>query len=319
MKENFAENNLVYLPKIKIIGAGGCGVNSASYFAENNPQNIEIFGIYSDKEFLENSKLDENHKIQIGEEVTFGLGCGGICTIGEKAAEISVDKIEKIVDGADIVFIIAGTGGGFGSGSVPVISKIAKDKDALVIVFAVTPADFEGKRHRQNSDKCLEKLVQTADLVINVANQRFKLICDKKMTVQEMFNMINTEIINCINGIINIFDVSGSIYISFDSFKKFVANSGFGGIGISKKYRLEEKESAIGEVLSYFLIKNSFEYAQKEVIYIRCGNETALQDINDIFKELSSEINENIQVLFGVKFGEKDFADDEFQITIMTM
>ena len=227
MKENFAAKNEVYQPKIKIIGVGNCGMQAVNSIVEKRIGNTDLFVINSDKEILALSMLNDSQKIQIGEKITNGLGTGGNPNVGKKAAEESIEKIREIVKGTDILFVINGIAGGT-AGAVPLITKLAKEQGAVNIVFAVTPAHFEGKRKTEYADKALQKFMDEEsciDSVINVANERFIESVDRKSTLSDVFNLANDEISKCIKAFVDTFHVEeGPVNLRFKDFKAFFKN-----------------------------------------------------------------------------------------------
>lgn len=321
MKENFVEKNEAYQPKIKIIGVGGCGLNVTNYLCEKL-KDIETFTIQTDKQLLELSKLDENHKILIGKDLTQGLGTGGNTLAGEKAALESQDKIKEIVKDADLVFFFAGAAGGLGSGATPVITKIAKSQGAINIVFAVTPAKFEGEKKNGIAEKTLKKLNEKqtgVDSIINVSNERFIELVNRKSTLNDVFNFANKEISKCIKAFVDIFQEEIDIIsVKFKDFKNFMTNVGFTGIGISKKHKFDEIKSAIEEVMNYPLIKGSFESAEKVIISIQGGSNLTLNFVHGIVEEFTNKIKEDAEVMLSVRMDDDDFSCNEVQITVIT-
>lgn len=318
MKKNFAAKNGVCQPKIKIIGIGGCGL-AVTNCLEEHLKNTEIFLLDSDKENLEKSKLDEKHKIQIGEKLTDSLGCGGNPNVGKQAALESRSIIEKLVLDTDLVITAAGVAGGTGSGVTPVVTKIAKDLGATNIVFAVTPAKFEGDRKNEVSDAVLQKFsdkLTGVDAVVNVSIERFINKFDKKATFQELCDFVSRETAKAIKSIIDIFQ-EGLIQINFDDFKRFITNAGYIGICVSEK--TENIKSGIKAIADYPMIQGSFESADKIIISVKAGNDVILSLIYEINQSMQEEfdLKDDTEMLFGVQTV-KEFESDEVQVTVIT-
>ena len=321
MKENFAAKDEIYLPKIKIIGVGNCGMQAVNSIVEKRIGNTDLFVINSDKEILALSMLNDSQRIQIGEKITNGLGTGGNPNVGKKAAEESIEKIREIVKGTDILFVINGIAGGT-AGAVPLITKLAKEQGAINIVFAVTPAHFEGKRKTEYADKALQKFMDEEsciDSVINVSSERFIELVDRKSTLNDVFNLANEEISKCIKAFVDIFHgEEGPINLRFKDFKAFFKYVGFTGIGISKIHKFAEYKSAADEVMNDSLIRGSFESAKKVIISINGGRNLMLHSIHEITEEITNKIKNDAEVMLSVQIDKDSLSAGEFKITVIT-
>lgn len=320
MKENFAAKVEVYQPKIKIIGVGNCGMNAVNTVVEKHIGNVDLFVIHFDEKVLKSSMLDEQQKIQIGEKITNGQEANKKSNVGKKAEEISIDKIEEIVKDTDILFVVNGVSGGT-EVTVSFITELAKKQGAINIVFAVTPTNVEGKRKNMYAEKALHEFMNEEsciDAVINVSNERFIKLVDRKATLENVFNRANEEISRCIKALVDIFrEEKGLISLKFKDFKKFMTNVGFTGIGISQKHKFEEQEAAIKEIMEYPLIRGSFESAEKVIISIQGGSNLTLNFVHEIAKEITNKIDENAEVMLSVQIV-KTFSSDEFKIMVIT-
>ena len=177
---------------IKVIGVGGAGNNSINRMIEAGIKNVEFIAINTDRQIL--SKSNAEVKLQIGEQLTRGLGAGGSAEIGEKAAEESREEIEKVLEGANMVFITAGMGGGTGTGAAPVVAEIAKSKNILTIAIVTKPFTFEGRKKALQAEKGLEKLKSNVDSLIVVPNDKLLQIIDRKTSMKDAF-MIADDIL----------------------------------------------------------------------------------------------------------------------------
>lgn len=321
MKENFAAKNENYQPKIKIIGVGGCGTRAVNTMIKNGISNVDLFVIHFDEKILKSSMLDEQEKIQIGEKITNGQEANKKSNVGKKAEEISIDKIEEIVKDTDILFVINGVSGGT-EGTVSYITELAKKQGAINIVFAVTPTNVEGKRKNMYAEKALQEFMKEEsciDSVINVSNERFIELVDRKATLENVFNRANEEISRCIKAFVDIFrEEKGLISLKFKDFKEFMTNVGFTGIGITHIYPFDSQKSAIAHVMYYPLIRGSFENAEKVLINIQGGSSLNLHIVHEIVEKLTNKIHEDAEVLLSVQTDKDNFSADEFKIMVIT-
>lgn len=280
-------------------------------------ENVEIFSLQCDKEFLENSKLDKEHKILIGEDITHGMGTGGYPNLGEQVAKSSENVIRKVLQGADSVIIVSGYSGGLGSGVTPFLTKIAKEMEILSIVFAVMPTKLEGQRKNNIAREKLQMLVDenNADAILNVSRKNFlENMEDKQCTLMDTFDLLNKEIAKGIKNIVDIFQ-KGLISVDYDSIKNFFENRGFIGIGFSEK--TTDIDKAINETLDYTMLKGSFNYAKNLILNIKCGENISFVTIHEISSRILENFDENAEVLLGCR-AEDGFSPDEVQIVLVT-
>ena len=232
MKENFAATNKVYQPKIKVIGLGYSGFKVAEYMKEQL-NNIECFTFEAGNSVW-TSSFDEKHKIVFSGEAN--LPKSESIKSGQKYSLENKDKIKEIVKNTDLVFVVSDIGNGEDVETAAIVTQIAKEQGATNIVFAVTPADFEGKKRNETAEKALRMFQEEKNIdgIIIVSKQRFINIFEKKATFQELCDFVSSETAKAIKSIIDTFQ-DGLIRFNFDDFKKFIANAGYIGIGISEK------------------------------------------------------------------------------------
>ena len=286
------------------------------YFAEQI-ENVEVFSLQCDKKLLENSKLDNEHKILIGEEITKGLGTEGNPELGEQIALSSENIIREVIKNADLVIVAAGFSGGLGSGATPVLTKIAKEMGALSMVFAVMPAKHEGQRKNNIARERLQILVDenNTDAILNVSRKNFlENMKDKQCTLMDSFDETNKGIVKSIKNIVDIFQ-KGLISVNYDSIKNFFENSGFIGIGFSEK--TTDIYKAINETLDYTMLKGSFNYAKNLILNIKCGENISIATIHEISSRILENFDKNAKVFLGCRT-EDDFPPDEVQIVLVT-
>lgn len=316
MKENFADKKEQKEPKIKVVGIGQTGQLVTDYLV-GQLENVEIFSLQCDKEILENSKLDNEHKVLIGEDITHGMGTGGNPKLGEQIAHSSENVIRKVLQGADTVIIVSGYSGGLGSGVTPFLTKIAKGMETLSIVFAVMPTKYEGQRKNNIAREKLQILVEekNTDAILNVSREKFlENMEDKQCTLMDSFDETNKGIVKSIKNIVDIFQ-KGLISVDYDSIKNFFENSGFIGIGFSEK--TTDIDKAIKETLDYTMLKGSFNYAKNLILNIKCGENISFVTIHEISSRILENFDENAEVLLGCR-AEDGFSPDEVQIVLVT-
>lgn len=316
MKENFADKKEQKEPKIKVVGIGQTGQFVTDYLADEL-ENVEIFSLQCDKEILENSKLDNEHKVLIGEDITHGMGTGGYPNLGEQVAKSSENVIGKVLQGADLVIVAAGYSGGLGSGATPFLTKIAKEMDMLSIVFAVMPTKYEGQRKNNIAREKLQILVDenNADAILNVSREKFlEDMKDNQCTLMDFCDLLNKETAKRIKNIVDIFQ-KGLISVDYDSIKNFFENSGFIGMGFCEN--TTDINEAIKETLNYPMLKGSLDYAEKLILNIKCGENVSFVTIHEISSRILENFDENAEVLLGCR-AEDGFSPDEVQIVLVT-
>ena len=314
MKENFAATNKVYQPKIKVIGLGYSGFKVAEYMKEQL-NNIECFTFEAGNSVW-TSSLDEKHKIVFSGEAN--LSESESIKSGQKYSLENKDKIKEIVKNTDLVFVVSDIGSGEDVETTAIVTQIAKEQGAVNIVFAVTPADFEGKKRNETAKKALQMFQEEKNIdgIIIVSKQRFINIFEKKATFQELCDFVSSETAKAIKSIIDIFQ-DGLIQINFDNFKGFISNAGYIGIGISEKTK--DIKSEIKTMADYPMIQGSFEHAEKIIISIKIGNDVILSQINEIIQTIQEVYNVkgDAEILFGVQTV-KEFKTDEVRVTVIT-
>ncbi len=310
MKENFVDYDEKEKeqepPKIKVIGIGQTGQLLTDYFAEQI-ENVEVFSLQCDKKLLENSKLDNEHKFLIGEEITEGLGTGGNPKIGERIALSSENIIREVIKDADLVIVAAGYSGGLGSGATPVLTKIAKEMGALSMVFAVMPAEIEGQRRNLIANERLQKLVDdnNTDSILNVSRERFfeDMELDQSSFI-DGFDMVNKEVVTGIKNIISLFREDGIN-------KNFFENNGFIGMGFcGKKTDVNE---AIMDTFDYPMLRGATKYAKKFLLDIKCGDNMLLKTILEIQRIVLAQTDISTKYVTIYQM-DRSLSPDEFQI-----
>jgi cell division protein FtsZ len=212
--------------QIKVIGVGGAGGAAINRMVDAGVENVEFIAINTDAQALHHSKA--NRKIHIGKDTTRGLGAGADPTIGQKAAEESKDEIKAAIEGADMVFVTIGAGGGTGSGAGHVVAEIAKEMGVLVVGFATKPFAFEGEKRRRNSETAIENLRRSVDTLIIIPNDRLLQTIDRQTPLLEAFKVADDVLRQGVQGISDLITVNGLINLDFADVKTVMQNAGAG-------------------------------------------------------------------------------------------
>ncbi|MGA1722418.1 MAG: cell division protein FtsZ, partial [Ilumatobacteraceae bacterium] len=221
-----------YLAVIKVIGVGGGGVNAVNRMIDAGLRGVEFIAVNTDAQALLMSDADV--KLDIGRELTRGLGAGSDPEVGRSAAEAHADEIAEMVKGADMVFITAGEGGGTGTGASPVIAEIAREAGALTIGVVTRPFSFEGRRRSVTADSCVQRLKEKVDTLIVIPNDRLLSVANEKTSVTAAFNIANEVLLQGVSGITNLLTIPGLINTDFADVKMVLANAGSALMGIGE-------------------------------------------------------------------------------------
>jgi cell division protein FtsZ len=236
--------------KIKVIGVGGGGGNAiSSMITEGGIPGVEFVAVNTDAQALLNNKAEI--KIQIGEQLTRGLGSGGDPEVGRQAAEESLEMLKEELDGADMVFITCGAGGGTGTGAAPVVAEVVKESGALTVSVVTKPFEFEGAKRKMNAEDGIQRLKEKVDTLIVVPNQRVLQIVDKKTSILDAFKRIDSVLYQGVRGIAELITLPGLINVDFADVKTVMQNAGTALMGIGMA---SGEKRAIAAIKSIFII-----------------------------------------------------------------
>ena len=223
------ENDCKMNAKIKVIGVGGGGCNAINTMIENNLEGVEFIAANTDLQALGSCKSPI--KVQLGAQLTKGLGAGANPEVGMKAMQEDAEKMKELVDGADMVFVAAGMGGGTGTGGAPVLAKIAKDLGALTVAVVTKPFLFEGKRRQTLAKKGMEELTDAVDTLIAIPNQRLLVNSSKRMTLIEGFKKADEILLHAVKGISDLITIPGLINLDFNDVRTVMSEMGMAFMG----------------------------------------------------------------------------------------
>jgi len=302
--------------KIKVIGVGGAGNNAVHFLAENNFPDTHFVAVNTDAKSLDSTSVDE--KLMIGHALTRGLSAGGDVSIAKKAAESDTEKLEAILQDANIVFIVTGLGGGTGTGAAPYIAQLAKKQNSLVISFATLPFNIEGANRYQTAETGLANLRKASHATISLPNDLLLQNLPPEATVIEAFNLVNTWIERGISSIIDILHKPGIINLDFSALKNTFENKGGKTLfGLAQASGSDYIKDALNELILCPLLHTpqSSQTADSLLVNIIGGRDLSLQDVNQIGAFLSQHFNSKKNTLIGAVID--DDLEQSVQITVI--
>lgn len=307
------DNDFDQMPKIKVIGIGGGGSNAVDRMIENEVQGVEFIVVNTDAQVLRLSKAER--RIQIGKELTRGLGAGANPEIGRKAAEESYEELEAVINGADMVFITAGLGGGTGTGAAPIIANIAKESGALTVAIVTKPFTFEGKKRMEHANAGLEELKKNVDTMIVIPNDRLLQIVEKNTPMLEAFREADNVLRQGVQGIAEIVAIPGLINLDFADIKTVMANKGTALMGIGIASGENRAIEAAMRAINSPLLETDIDGATDAIINITGGTSLTLYEINDAVNAIQNAANSEINVIHGAAINTD--LDDEIIVTVI--
>lgn len=302
------------IAKIKVIGAGGGGGNAVASMVENNSiVGVEFIAVNTDAQVLLANKTPT--KIQIGEKLTKGLGVGGDPEIGKQAAEESAEKVKELLVDSDMVFITAGMGGGTGTGSAPVIAKLAKESGALTVGVVTKPFAFEGTKRMVTAEEGIEKLRAEVDTLIVIPNQRLMDVIDKKMTLLEAFKVADSVLEQAVSGIADIITTPGLINVDFADVKTIMKDAGTALLGIGTGVGENRGQMAARAAISSPLLDLSIDGARGVLFNIAGGPDMTMFEVDDAAHVISAAADPDANIIFGAVV--KPDLNDQIRITVI--
>ena len=301
------------LAKIKVIGLGGGGGNAINRMVESGVKGVEFIAANTDLQVLNSSKADV--KIQIGATLTDGLGAGGRPEVGKESAIESKKEIEDALNGADMVFITAGMGGGTGTGAAAIVAEIAQGLGALTVAIVTKPFSFEGKRRMENALKGIEDLRKHVDTLIVIPNDRLREIIDKSTPMLEAFKEVDNVLRRGVQSISDLIAVVGLVNLDFADVKAVMEGSGRAIIGIGIGMGEDRALEAAKQAVSSPLLEQSIEGATDAIINITGGVNLTLFEAEQAAEVVRSASNTDINTIFGSVINEN--LSDEVIVTVI--
>jgi len=298
---------------IKVIGIGGAGCNAVNRMIDENLQGISFVAVNTDKQALNKSKAET--KIQIGEKLTRGLGAGGNPEVGQKSAEESLENIDKIVAGADLVFITAGMGGGTGTGAAPIIAKAAKTSGALTIGVVTKPFGFEGKKRKEHADLGIKFLKNYVDSLVIVPNDKLLSISDKNTSMINAFKMADEVLKDGVDGISSLISDAGLINLDFADVKSIMADRGIAHMGVGRGSGEDRVKTAIKNAIESPLLETNIKGAKGVLLNIVGGYDLGMLEVNEASEVIHEQVSEDAMIIFGASVQED--MEDEIRVTVI--
>ena len=301
------------LAKIKVIGVGGGGNNAVNRMIESGLKGVEFIVANTDLQVLDKSKASK--KIQIGKELTSGLGAGSNPQIGKEAALESKAEIEEALEGADMVFVTCGMGGGTGTGAAPVIANIAQDMGALTVGIVTKPFSFEGKKRMNQAIQGLDELKAHVDTLIVIPNDRLREIIDKTTPLVESFKEVDNVLRRGVQSISDLIAVAGLINLDFADVKAVMENRGNALIGIGIGVGEGRATEAAKQAVSSPLLETSIDGATDAIINVTGGTNLTLFEVEEAAEVVRQSANTDINTIFGAVINEN--LKDEIIVTVI--
>ncbi len=302
-----------YLAVIKVVGIGGGGVNAVNRMIDAGLKGVEFIGINTDAQALLMS--DAELKLDIGQDVTRGLGAGSDPEVGRSAAEDHRAEIEAALQGADMVFITAGKGGGTGTGGAPVVAEVAKSLGALTIGVVTRPFAFEGRRRSVQAEQGIQKLKEKVDTLIVIPNDRLLTVSNEKTSVLNAFKMADEVLLQGVQGISELITTPGLINTDFADVKMIMTNAGSALMGIGFGSGEGRAVSAARAAISSPLLEASIEGARGILLSISGGSDLGLFEVNEAAEIIHGVAHPDANIIFGAVID--DAMGDEVRVTVI--
>lgn len=282
---------------IKVVGVGGAGSNAVNRMIAAGLNGVEFWTCNTDAQALEMSGA--KNRLQIGTKLTKGLGAGGNPTIGQRAAEESREEIATALDGADMVFIAAGMGGGTGTGASPVVAEIAKDNGALTVGVVSKPFLFEGKRRGTQGDNGISEIRSRVDTLIVIPNQRLLEVVDHRASMQDAFVEADKVLMQGVQGISDIITVPGLINVDFADVKAIMQTAGSALMGVGRATGEGRAIEAARNAISSPLLETTIDGASGVIFSVTGGPDLTLHEVQEAANVIYSEVSEEANIIFG--------------------
>jgi cell division protein FtsZ len=302
-----------YLAVIKVVGVGGGGVNAVNRMIEHGLKGVEFIAVNTDAQALLMSDADV--KLDVGRELTRGLGAGAQPEVGKKAAEDHRDELEEVLKGADMVFVTAGEGGGTGTGGAPVVASISRKLGALTIGVVTRPFSFEGKKRATQADEGIEALRAECDTLIVIPNDRLLQISDSNVSVMDAFRSADQVLLSGVQGITDLITTPGLINLDFADVKSVMSNAGSALMGIGSARGDNRARQAAEIAIASPLLEASMDGAHGVLMSIYGGSDLGLFEINEAATLVAEAAHPEANIIFGAVID--DTLGDEVKVTVI--
>ncbi|MCH2535667.1 MAG: cell division protein FtsZ [Bdellovibrionales bacterium] len=308
------EENVSLGANIKVVGVGGGGNNAVQTMIEGGLQGVEFVVANTDKQALEANRAET--KIQLGRELTKGLGAGANPEVGKRAAIESYNDIVETLDGADMVFVTAGMGGGTGTGGAPIVAKIARELGALTIGVVTRPFSFEGKKRKRHADQGIQELKENVDTLIVIPNQKLLSIAGERTPLIETFKKADQVLLHAVKGISDLINIRGLINLDFADIRTVMASQGMAIMGAGLAAGENRAVEAATEAISSPLLENiDISGATGIIINVTGGEDLTLWEVNEASTLITEAAHEDAEIIFGAVIDPN--MGDEVRVTVI--
>ena len=298
---------------IKVIGVGGGGNNAVNRMVTSGLQGVEFIAINTDKQAL--NRPEASVKIQVGTKLTKGQGAGSRPEIGRKAAEESREDINKALEGADMVFITAGMGGGTGTGGAPVVAQIAREMGILTVGVVTRPFGFEGKKRMEQANAGIDQLKENVDSLIVIPNERLKYVSDQKISFKNAFEIADNVLHQAVASISELITVPGLINLDFADVTSIMKGAGFAHMGVGSAAGKDKAEEAAKMAIQSPLLESSINGAHGVILSVIGSEDIKLDEIEQAASMIQAAAHPDAHIIFGASISED--ADDEIRVVVI--
>lgn len=298
---------------IKVVGCGGGGNNAVDRMVDAGLRGVDFISVNTDRQALGASKATT--RIQIGEKLTKGLGAGAVPEVGRRAAEESREEIARALEGADLVFVTAGMGGGTGTGAAPIVAEVARDIGALTIAVVTKPFTFEGKQRMKNAEAGIADLKQRVDTLVVIPNDRLLQVASKGTTMLDAFRIADDVLRQGIQGISDLIAVPALINLDFADVKTVMESGGMAHMGIGQGKGENRMVNAAKDAIASPLLETNIDGARAVLINITGGSDMSIMDVNEAANMVMEAADPDANIIFGA--GIDEAMEDEVRITVI--
>jgi cell division protein FtsZ len=302
-----------FIAVIKVVGVGGAGVNAVNRMIDTGLRGVEFIAVNTDAQALLMSEADI--KLDIGRQLTRGLGAGSDPEVGRQAAAEHLEEIEEVLKGADMVFITAGKGGGTGTGAAPVIAEVAKGLGALTIGVVTRPFAFEGRRRSVQAEQGIQRLKEKVDTLIIIPNERLLSVSDNKTSMIDAFRMADEVLLQGVQGITDLINVPGLINTDFADVKMVMQNAGTAIMGVGTGSGEGRAVNAARHAITSPLLEASIEGARGILLNIAGGSDLGLFEVNEAAEIIHAVAHPDANIIFGSVID--DSIGDAVRVTVI--
>lgn len=302
-----------YLAVIKVVGIGGGGVNAVNRMIDVGLKGVEFIAINTDAQALLMSDADV--KLDVGRDLTRGLGAGADPEVGRRAAEDHITEIEDVLRGADMVFVTAGEGGGTGTGGAPVVARVARSLGALTIGVVTRPFGFEGRRRSNQADSGIDSLRNEVDTLIVIPNDRLLSIADRNVSVLDAFRLADQVLLSGVQGITDLITTPGLINLDFADVKSVMQGAGSALMGIGSASGEDRALQAAESAISSPLLEASIDGAYGVLLSVQGGSDLGLLEIHEAARLVQEAAHPEANIIFGAVID--DALGDEVRVTVI--